>query len=203
MRVEAMTRGDDTRTRLLDSAAKLFREKGYAAVSLRSIAASENMQGGSLYYHFDSKDAIIGEILNTGIELVHVAVEYALSLLPDDASHSDIIRTAIRVHLSALLEHSDYTSANVRIFGQVPEIVRRGNMSTRVAYEDCWKQILQTAQQDGVLRADVDINVTRLTLIGAMNASLEWFNPAKGTVDQLAEHLANNLLYGILSPDQG
>jgi AcrR family transcriptional regulator len=181
----------------------LFREKGYAAVSLRSIAASENMQAGSLYYHFDSKDAIIGEILNTGIELVHVAVEYALSLLPDDASHSDIIRTAIRVHLSALLEHSDYTSANVRIFGQVPEIVRRGNMSTRVAYEDCWKQILQTAQQDGVLRADVDINVTRLTLIGAMNASLEWFNPAKGTVDQLAEHLANNLLYGILSPDQG
>jgi len=188
----------ETRTKILDSAARLFREKGYAAVSLRAIAASQEMQGGSLYYHFDSKEQIVTEILNIGIELVRVAVEFALSMLPEGTSHAEIIRTAIRVHLSALLEHSDYTSANVRIFGQVPASVQAGNLEVRARYEDCWKRILEDARRDGVLRADTDLNVTRLMLIGAMNASLEWFDPERGSVDQLATRLADNVLNGIL-----
>ena len=193
------TKAGETRTRILDSAARLFRERGYAAVSLRAIAASQEMQGGSLYYHFDSKEQIVTEILNTGIEVVRVAVEYAIAMLPSQTSHADIIRTAIRVHLSALLEHSDYTSANVRIFGQVPDTVKAANLETRANYEACWKRVLGNAQRDGVLRADVDLNVTRLMLIGAMNASLEWFDPDKGSVDQLANRMADNILGGILA----
>ncbi len=194
------TKAGDTRQRILDGAARMFREKGYAAVSLRAIAAAQNMQGGSLYYHFDSKEQIVTEILNTGIDLVRVAVEYAISLLPQSAPHGDIIRTAVRVHLSALLEHSDYTSANVRIFGQVPPSVQAANLATRANYENCWKRILGNAQRDGALRRGADLNVARLTLIGAMNASLEWFDPAQGSVDELAARLVDNFLFGILDP---
>jgi len=197
---KAATKAGDTRKRILDGAARMFREKGYAAVSLRAIAAAQNMQGGSLYYHFDSKEQIVTEILNTGIDLVRVAVEYAISMLPQSAPHGSIIRTAVRVHLSALLEHSDYTSANVRIFGQVPPSVQAANLATRANYEDCWKRILNNAQRDGALRPGADLNVARLTLIGAMNASLEWFDPAQGSVDQLAARLVDNFLFGILDP---
>lgn len=194
----ATTKAGDTRKGILDAAARLFRQKGYAAVSLRAIAASQNMQGGSLYYHFDSKEQIVTEILNTGIELVRVAVEYAVAMLPAGTSHADIIRTAVRVHLSALLEHSDYTSANVRIFGQVPKSVQAANLATRANYEACWKRLLGNARQDGAIRRGADLNIALLALIGAMNASLEWFDPEQGSVDQLAGRLVDNFLFGIL-----
>jgi TetR/AcrR family transcriptional regulator, cholesterol catabolism regulator len=194
-----MNKAEDTRARLLDTAARLFRRNGYAAVSLRGIAAAEKMQGGSLYYHFRSKEEIITDVLNIGIEIVHKAVVGALAALPATASHEDRIRTAMQAHLQALLEYSDYTSANVRIFGQVPKPVRQANLKVRRAYEDCWSDILEAAQKDGAISHTTDLPIVRLMLIGAMNATLEWFDPKRGTADKLARQFADNLLSGILT----
>jgi hypothetical protein len=36
-------------------------------------------------------------------------------------------------------------------------------------------------------------------LIGALNATLEWFDPKRGTADRLADQFADNLLNGILA----
>ncbi len=192
-----MAKAEKTRTRILDAAARQFRQKGYAAVSLRSIAAAEKMKGGSLYYHFSSKDEIVSEVLNIGIEMVQQAVESAVSALPDDAGHDRIIRTAIRAHLQAFLEHSDYTSANVRIFGQLPKPVQNSNLKARADYEDCWRRILGNAERDGALTPGTDLNVVRLMLLGAMNATLEWFDPKQGSVDKLADRFAEMVLRGI------
>lgn len=194
-----MKKAESTKTRLLDTAARLFRQQGYASVSLRGIAAAEKMQGGSLYYHFKSKEEIIADVLNIGIEIVHKAVVEALAALPASASHETRIRTAMKAHLRALLEHSDYTSANVRIFGQAPKSVQKANLKVRRAYEDCWSDILQAAQKDGAIAQNTDLATLRLMLIGAMNATLEWFDPKRGSADQLADHFANNLLNGVLN----
>jgi len=195
---ETASKADETRGKILDAAAGLFRRQGYAAVSLRAIAASQNMKGGSLYYHFDSKEQIVSEILNTGIDLVRVAVEYAVSMLPPDASHGDIIRTAARVHLSALLDYGDYTAAGLRIFADAPQSVQDANQPHRDAYDDCWKRLLEDARRDGALRRDADLDIARLSLIGTMNAAADWFDPAQGSVDQLARRLADHFLYGVL-----
>ena len=122
-----------------------------------------------------------------------------LAALPASASHETRIRTAMKAHLRALLEHSDYTSANVRIFGQAPKSVQKANLKVRRAYEDCWSDILQAAQKDGAIAQNTDLATLRLMLIGAMNATLEWFDPKRGSADQLADHFANNLLNGVLN----
>ena len=193
-----MKKAESTKTRLLDTAARLFRQHGYAAVSLRGIAAAEKMQGGSLYYHFKSKEEIIADVLNIGIEIVHKAVVEALAALPASASHETRIRTAMKAHLRALLEHSDYTSANVRIFGQVPKAVQKANLKVRRAYEECWSDILAAAQKAGAINKKTDLHIVRLMLIGTMNATLEWFDPKRGTADKLAAQFADNILNGIL-----
>ena len=194
-----MKKAEATRLRILDTAARLFRQNGYAAVSLRGIAAAEKMQGGSLYYHFRSKEEIVTEVLDTGIEIVHRAVVEGQAALPPASPHETRIRAALQAHLRALLEHSDYTSANVRIFGQVPKPVQKANLKVRRAYEDCWSNILGAAQKDGAIAKKTDIRVVRLMLIGALNATLEWFDPKRGTADRLAEQFADNLLNGILA----
>jgi len=184
---------------ILDAAASLFRQRGYGAVSLRSIAQATGIKAGSIYYHFGSKDEIVTEILNAGIVAVHTEVIAAVNAVPAWASADVIIRAALRGHLRTLLEHGDYTSANVRIFGQVPPAVRDANLSVRRDYEKYLDLLLLKFQADGAIRSDVNISRFRLMLIGALNATLEWFDPAKGSAEELADDYANAFLYGILN----
>ncbi|ORB76440.1 hypothetical protein BST46_30110, partial [Mycobacterium timonense] len=57
-----------TRARILDSAALIFRNKGYAGTRLSDVAAAANTQAGSLYYHFPSREELVEEVLRVGQE---------------------------------------------------------------------------------------------------------------------------------------
>ena len=183
---------------ILDVAARLFREQGYGPVSLRKIAEAAGIKAGSIYYHFGSKDEIVVAILDLGIRAVHEKMRQAVLGHPDGAAAAAILRAAIKAHLRALLDVSDYSSANVRIFGQVPQSVRDANLPTRRAYEAEWDNLLTRLQRDDALRRNVDIRRLRLMLIGALNATLEWFDPERGSVEALASTYADVFLNGIL-----
>lgn len=183
---------------VLNVAARLFRDYGYGAVSLRRIAEAAGIKAGSLYYHFGSKDEIVVAVLDAGIEAVHDSMRQAVAALPPGTDAERVLRAAIGAHLRALLEVSDYSSANVRIFGQVPQPVRDANLPTRRAYEAEWDALLSRLRDQGALRGDVDIRRLRLMLIGALNATLEWFDPARGGADALARTYADVFLAGIL-----
>lgn len=191
-------KAERSRERILDTAAQLFRDKGYASVSLRAIASEAGMKAGSLYYHFDSKEEIITEVLNIGVARVHQAVESAIVKLPDTASADTLIRTGINSHLRALFEYSAYTSANVRIFGQVPAEIQKANLTLRHNYEDLWLGILNRAKDQGRISPAVDLSTFRLLLIGSLNATLEWFDPKNKKVSELADEYAVILLGGLL-----
>lgn len=175
-----------SRQRILDCAARLFRQRGYGGTSLRDIAAASGMKSGSLYYHFASKDEIVIDVLNIGVARVTEAVQNAVAGLPSNAPASDVIDVSIHEHLRALHEMGDYTSANVRIFGQVPEAVREGHKPTRRIYEEYWEKLLTRAVKSGELRAGTDPHFMLALLISSLNATLEWFDPARGPVDRLA-----------------
>jgi AcrR family transcriptional regulator len=54
----------DTRTKLLDAAAKVFAEKGYANASMDDVAAEAGMTKGALYWNFDGKEALFHALLD-------------------------------------------------------------------------------------------------------------------------------------------
>lgn len=144
------------------------------------------MKAGSLYYHFASKDEIVIEVLNIGVSRVTDAVRKAVADLPPDAPVGNVIDASIHEHLRALHEMGDYTSANVRIFGQVPDAVRTAHTPTRRIYEDYWNALLTRAVKSGDLRPSADPHLMMALLISSLNATLEWFDPAKGPVDHVA-----------------
>ncbi len=181
---------------MLDCAARLFSRSGYAAVSLRGIAAESGMKAGSLYYHFASKDVIVTEILNIGVRRVHAAVEQALASMPADAPIGESLAAAIGAHLRALHEAGDYTSANIRIFGQVPPSVREAHQGVRRDYEALWANLLRHGIAAGELRADIDVPRLRAFLLGAMNSSLDWLEPKRDAVARGAADLATLVLNG-------
>ncbi|MCW2782959.1 MAG: TetR/AcrR family transcriptional regulator [Marmoricola sp.] len=58
-------------------ALKLFADKGYDATSMREIAEQLNISKAALYYHFDSKEAIVSELVTTMLDQVAELVSWA------------------------------------------------------------------------------------------------------------------------------
>lgn len=197
VRAPAMSEG---RKLILDTAARLFREEGYASISLRDIAGEAGMKAASLYHHFSSKAEILGEVLRIGVERVHEEVRKCVAELPADATAETVLRTAVYAHLRALWELHDYTSANVRIFGQVPAEVKLRHLPTRDAYERYWAELLKGLARRGELDRDRDLRLARLFLITALNGSLEWFQGGAVSLKAMAYELSELLMNGLGAP---
>src|SRR4051812_25981069 len=58
-----MTTDTPRRLQIEEAASELFRERGYAATSVRDIAQALNLQGGSLYAHMASKEDVLWSIV--------------------------------------------------------------------------------------------------------------------------------------------
>lgn len=193
----APTAGAASRQTILDTAARLFRQEGYAATSLRAIADACGMKAGSLYYHFDSKDQIVSEVLDIGVRSVFDAVRAAVEALPSDADLIATLQCAIEAHLRALLHAQDFTSANIRIFGQVPVSVRASHKSLRRSYETFWLDMLSGLQRRGQIGVGTDLRRTVFFLFGAMNWTTEWYDEKRSALPALAAELADLVANGL------
>ena len=172
--ITQISKSEKSRDSILEAAAKLFRRQGYSATTLRQIAAMAEIKAGSIYYYFDSKEAILDEVLHRGLLSVFEAVKTALKRA-GKVSHRRRIGLAIEAHLVALLEASDFTSANIRIYGQLPEHLKKPHRPLRKAYARYWDQLFLDARRAGEIRADIEIVPLRIFVLGALNWTIEWF----------------------------
>jgi len=185
-----------SRREILDAAAALFRTKGYYATTLRDIASAVDMKAGSVYYHFDSKEQILEEVLDIGIQSVFDAVRAGVDALPKTAPWRERFRVALHAHLASLFQLGDYTSANIRVFGQAPDHIHERHMRIRRAYEDYWRDMYREAQASGEIRGDLDLTALRLLVFGAMNWAVEWYRPGKESIAELAKEYMEILCDG-------
>ena len=192
-------KSERTRQRILDAAARTFRDKGYAGTTLNDIAVAAELRAGSIYYHFDSKERLLEEVLDIGIARVAAAVERVVEALPPETSPTERIRHGIEAHLHSLLYHGEYTSASFRIFWQTPPDVRTRILSRRRDYADYWRRMLQEARAAGDIHPDRDLGLARMFLFGALNWSVEWYDPRKRPLDDFAREAADTFLHGILT----
>lgn len=197
------TKREKTHRMVLDAAAKLFSEQGYHGTSLKSIAEAVNMQAGSLYYHFSSKDQLMQDVLNKSIYIIYSTVKTEMNKLDEAASFSDKLKAAIRGHMIAILTYADYTSASIRNYGQLPDAVHYASQPARDEYEQFWRALFEQAEIAGAIRADVDKHLLRLSIFGSMNWSSVWFNAQQNTsVEALAAAQADIFLHGCLKQGQ-
>src|SRR5690606_24593032 len=65
------------RGRLLNEAARLFRDKGYERTTVRDLAAAVGIQSGSLFHHFRTKEEILKAVMVETIRLNTAAMQAA------------------------------------------------------------------------------------------------------------------------------
>ena len=186
----------DLRNHLLSTAARLFHQRGYAAVSLRKIAAEAGVTTGSLYYYFTDKDEVVFEILESGHRRALVQVSQAVVALGPTATRSARLRTAIRAHLAVLFETDSFPAANIRIFAHVPPHLRIAVRAGRRAYEQFWIDLL--ASPDAVGRLQVEPRQLCRFLLSAANSTLDWHRAEGASLDEIAENLSRIFVGGSL-----
>lgn len=197
----AVEADSETRERILLEAARLFRHHGYVATTLREVADAAGIKAGSIYYHFESKDQILGEVLDKGILAVVDAVRRRVEALPPRATAREKFAAAIEGHLWGLLHHGDFTSANIRIYGQIPAAAKNRHRKIRREYTELWDRLLEDALQRGELRADIGMTIVRLFVIGALNWTVEWYNPQKGSFEDFVKQITTIVFDGTFVKD--
>lgn len=171
------SKSERTRARVLDAAADVLAASGYAAFGLVAVAERAGLQAGSLYYHFESKDELVLEVLRIGTDNARRAVDEAIGELGPHAEPVDVLRAAIRAHLTAVLAHGSFTRASIRSYGQLPPPLAERHREAQRAYGATWRRLIEDAARAGAVRSDLDLRTTRLLLLGAMNWSIEWYDP--------------------------
>ncbi len=140
---------------IIEGAARLFRAKGFAAASTRDIAAAAGMHGGSPFYHFESKNALLYVVMQEGMEQAARSQQAALERVPASAPARERLRTLIRNHFEVLLgPGSDFIPVMLYEWRSLDDGQRARIAKLTGAYEAQWMPTLRALHQVGHLAAD-------------------------------------------------
>lgn len=164
-------RSDNRIEAVLDAAARLFAERGYAASSMRDIAEACGMLPGSIYYHFAAKEDLLAAVYERGVREIGAALAAAAARERDPWAR---LEAACAAHLQTILRRSDYAQVLIRVLPRdVPPVAARLK-ALRAEYERAFRELVAALP----LAADADRRSLRLMLLGALNWSRFWFDPA-------------------------
>ena len=191
-----MTKSERTRERILDAAAAAFRERGFAATRLSDIAERAELQAPSLYYHFASKEELIEVVLALGVTRTFEHVRARVAEVPEDDPLSRL-RAAIEGHVEMVLETGNYSAANLRLYGQMPDDIRRRLQRIQRRVGRYWNELLVQARDAGAIRSDLNLSAVRMLILGALNWTAEWYRPGGLTAEQIASQATALVLEGL------
>lgn len=191
-----MAHADNGRTRILDSAATVLRQKGFSGAKLSEIAKGAGMLAPSIYHHFPSKDHLVEEVMMEGIYHNSRHIVARVEVLGPDAAPLVRLRAAIVAHIDFLLSGDDYSSAVARVFNDLPDEMRRRVLAAYSSFDNYWRDLIVAAQADGSASATLDPTVVRKFLIAMLDSCSSWYRPGKLAPAQIAEQAADLLLHG-------
>ena len=163
------------RDELLAIAAKLFAERGFKNTTVRDIADAAGILSGSLYHHFDSKESMVDELLDTfQTELWKKYDEIEASDLTAKAKLEAVVRVsfdAIGEHHSevAIFQSDALYLATFERFGYLIERNRK--------FRTLWTGLLEEGVASGELRADLDVALVYRFLRDTVWVAVRWYRP--------------------------
>ena len=186
-----------TRRRVLDAAAQVLSAKGYAGLRLSDVAAHAELQAPAIYYYYPSRDDLIEEVMWVGIADMREHVIAVLDDLPADSPALDRLLAAVEAHLRHELEISDYTTAAIRNSGQVPLKIRTRQILEEQRYGEVWRRLINDMARSGELRADLDLYIAQMLVLGALNWAVEWWDPRRGSLDIVVANAQSFVRHGL------
>ena len=178
------------RSELLQAAARLFVQKGFAATTTRDIAEAVGMRSGSPFYHFRSKQDLLTAAILDGLESGHQRQCTAIAGIADAEQR---LRCLVRTHLATLLAGECSSPLLINESRALDAAARASIAAAFDRYQLPWQATLDELAAEGKLKSAAP--PVRLMLFGMLNWSGYWYRPDGAlSVDALAESAVGMLL---------
>ena len=185
------------RHRGLEAAARLFREKGFADVSMAEVAQEIGLSKPGLYHHWPSKDALLQTIFRLSGELLLAHLE---TVLVTESDPVDRLRSYIVTRLEMVADYQDFFN----VMWQERTAVDAASFNELTARAELYRARIRTlidgAKAAGGLKGGIDTHLLMLALDGMTGWACSWYHPAKGnTPKEIGEAFWLMLSCGILA----
>ncbi len=180
---------------VIRSAAALFKEKGYAASSMRDLAQKLGIEAASLYSHIKSKEEILQTLC------FDMAADFRTSLEKveqQNVSASEKLTLGIIGHVNVMARDLTASAVFMNEHRHLSNPYLRDFLLLRINYINRFKSIIEEGVQNGEFKKDIDTKLAVMTLFSSLNWMPLWYSP-NSAIDpqalgkQLAEMLVNGL----------
>lgn len=169
------------RQALVRASAKLFREKGFEATTVRDIAGAVGMRSGSPFYHFANKQEILKAVMEEGLRQ---GLQRTVNALQAASTPQARFRVLVRTHYGILHdEGSEFIAVLLYDWRSLPDAYKQDIIAVKDGYDRLWQDNLSELLALGLIGANSandpqaaqDAKVTRLMIMGAINFTATWY----------------------------
>ena len=153
------------RQQILDIAADLFAARGFHGVSVAEIGSACGISGPALYKHFESKDAMLAEMLVTISETL---LAEGRSRVAAAGSPREALEALVEWHIEFALEHRALIVVQDRDWSSLPDEARERVRALQRAYVDEWAS--QVRRHDPTLSPETSRTRAHV-LFGLLNST--------------------------------
>lgn len=179
---------------VIRKAAELFKEKGYAASSMRDLAQKLGIEAASLYSHIKSKEEILRSLC------FEMAAEFRKSLEEvekKNVSASEKLKLGIIGHIQVMARDLTASAVFMNEHRHLSQPFLRDFLLLRINYINRFKLIIEEGVKNGEFK-DIDRKLAVMTLFSSLNWMPLWYDPM-GTIEpiELGQQLADMLMTGL------
>lgn len=179
---------------IIEKAARLFREKGFGAASMRDIAETVGVEAASLYNHIQSKSEILQAIC------FKVANEFISHLEEVERSNQSTLskmETIIRVHIRMMLEQYEYVYISDHEWRHLPEPYLSNFLNQRRSYRKRLSDVIEEGIHKNEMK-NIEPYVAVLTILSAISGIESWQRSRKSTsAETLETNMVKYLIEGL------
>jgi len=180
---------------IVDTAARLFQEKGFASTSLEDIATEVGVWKGSLYHYIDSKEDLLLAVVREPAEQILAQIREIKMI---DLPAAEKIRRIARGHARTLDETFVYASVYLQEIAGRNRTGEWADMDRE--YVTTITEIMRAGIDAGDFSSHLDARVAGLSMVGAFNWMTHWYRPeGPQTAIEIADQICSILLEGMIS----
>ncbi len=179
---------------IADVAAKLFKQKGFVATSMRDLAAELGIEAASIYHHFKSKEELLEKIC---FDMADKFITNAKEVNDIYFNAEEKLRMAIKLHVETITENQNQSAVFLSEWRNLSEPKLTLFKQLRQQYENQFTIILADGEKEDIFD-DVDKKFAVLSILSTINFINEWYKPeGKMNASEIAEKLSNFIMGGL------
>ena len=178
-------------------AARVFYEKSYDGASMQNIAQAVGLTKAGLYHHVGSKDRLLFEIMNYGMDLLD---ETVLQRVKDIQNPREKLRQTIIGHIQLIVHTWDYETTVILHENRSLRAPLREKINVRKReYIRYLEGLITKVQEQAGTQPLIAPRLATFILLGIVNWLYQWYRPdGPIKLDELAQTYADFFFRGLL-----